>query len=251
MDFLELWLLMEQIVEPAVKWISQHRCDISVAVQLKQVGSYNVLQKWLHTCIPPLFCSSVSSVENNQHRCWLVRLLISLLPYTRPFQWVVTRAWCSARWPWESEGTGLSSRCSSSSLQRRLVREWIKAADGSLFPHLPSFLTRMVFEDVWACVWGGSMFLFHWGFHRGRLVGLWVPPAHELIAGKSISRSTHRANWVPVFVWDDEEGVPPYQPWPVPDTLWLTEHVVSDFVMSSCPSCPSTVKIWDKTEQRP
>lgn len=49
--------------------------------------------------------------------------------------------------------------------------------------------------------------------HRGRLAGLWVSLAQELMAGKSNSQSTHRANWVPVFVWDDGEGVlPPSAP---------------------------------------
>lgn len=62
--------------------------------------------------------------------------------------------------------------------------------------------------------------LFNQDFHRGRLASRWVTPAHELIAGKSISPSTHWANWVPVFVWDNGEGVPPYQLRPVRDTLW-------------------------------
>lgn len=209
----------------------------------KQVGPYYVHQRWLYTCSHRPFSLSVSSVENNQHRCWLARLLIGLLPDTRPFQWVVTRDWCSALWPWESEGMGLSSRRRSSSLRTRLARECIIQQPGWVTPpDLP-------------CSWRGCSVrihvLIHWGFHRGRLVSLWVTPAHELIAGKSISRSTHWANWVPVFVWDDGEGVPPYRLWQSQTHcgLWLTEHVVSDFVMSPfCPFCPSTVKIWDKMD---
>lgn len=62
-------------------------------------------------------------------------------------------------------------------------------------------------------------------FSSGRLRGrstfhLDGSVAHELIAGKSISRGTRWINWVPVFVWDDEEGVLSYQLRPVLDTLW-------------------------------
>ena len=166
-------------------------------------------------------------MENNQHHRWLVRLLIGLLPDTQPFQWVVTRDWCSARWPWESEGT---HRAELSPQELQSTSEFSEGMNhtadgpGSLFP-----ICHVVDEDARRGrlgAWGGGEIrvVLHWGLHRGRLVSVWVTPAHELIAGKSVSRSTHWANWVPVFVWDDGEGVPPYRLWPVTDTLWLTER---------------------------
>lgn len=181
----------------AVKWNTCRGCNISVAMQLN---------KWVHICETEMiahmqpFFFLVSSVKNNQHHCWLVRLLIGLLPDTRPFQWVVTRDRCSTRWPWEEKGHRAHRR--SSSLQTRLVREWIIRQEGH-FSWSATLLTRMLSEDVWV---GRPRFV------SLRLRGAACGLVHELIAGKSISRSTHWANWVPVFVWDDGEGVPPYQP---------------------------------------
>lgn len=126
---------------------------------------------------------------------------------------------CSACWPWERRGTEMSSHRRSFSLQARLVGEWIIEQPG-----------RVTFPDLPCCWQGCSARTSGWEIHvlfhlegnsqRGRLVSLWVSLAYELIAGKSISRSTHWANWVPVFVWDDGEGVLSYQLRPVLDTLW-------------------------------
>lgn len=100
MDYLKMWIWMTKL-----GLRNEHNAE--------QKGPYDVPQRWLHTCGHRPFSPSVSSVENNQHHCWLVRLLIGLLPDTGPLQWVVTRGRCSARWPWERKGTGLISHSSS------------------------------------------------------------------------------------------------------------------------------------------
>lgn len=204
-------------------------------------------QKWLHTCSHRPFSPSVSSVENNQHHCWLVRLLIGLLPDTRPFQRVVTRGRCSTRWPWETEGIAWAELPPQGLQSANKISEGMShtADTTATFPDLP-------------CCWQGCSVrtsrwemwvhgLFNQDFHRGRSLSQWVTPAHELIAGKSISRSTHWANWVPVFVWDNGEGVPPYQLRRVRDALWLVAVWAHSFRFwdERLSFCPSTVKIWD------
>lgn len=147
-----------------------------------------------------LFSLSVSSVENNQHHCWLVWLLIDMLPDTLPVQWVVTRGRRRPHWPWEKKGHEAELLLLEVQTKNAIIMSsYHTAAAGQ--GHVSSsatLLTRMLSEDVWV---GDPHFVsLRIG---GRLVSQWVTPAHELIASKSIRRSTHWANWVPVFVWDD------------------------------------------------
>lgn len=118
MYYLKMWILMVQIVELTVKLTLYSRCNIPVTMQLnKWVHIMCSTDDWRHAAISLSPCLS-HQYKNNQHHCWLVGLLIGLLPDTLPFQWVVTRDWCSPRWPWESEGIGMLSLQSKNKISK-------------------------------------------------------------------------------------------------------------------------------------
>lgn len=113
------------------------------------------------------------------------------------------------RWPWEGKDVQPSKELPVCK-KRREMRRWIIRPSGYPDKHL-LFQTR-----------------------RGRSVGPHLRVGYELMVVKSTSQSTHWANWVWVFVWDDGEDVLPSQLWGLLDAV--------EFVMSACPLCPPQKK---------
>lgn len=146
-------------------------------------------------------CLSVCLISGKQSASLLIRTLID---------WSCCQIHClsdgsltgdrfNTHWPWGEKGHEAGAPAYTDEIIEGVIT---LSRVGSLFP---------------SCSWQGCLSgrgepLFclndrHGGrIHKGGLVTVWVSPAHELIAGKSISPSTHRVNWVPVFVWDDGGG---------------------------------------------
>lgn len=144
----------------------------------------------------------ISLVENNQHHCSLLWLLIGLLPDLPNRSLGGTDA--------DTLTLGEKGRSVQKELpvceKHREMRQWIIQPSG--YPD-----TDLLFQTC-----------------RGRSVSRRLSVAHELIAAKSNSQSTRWANWVPVFVRDDGEVILPSLRRPGCCSL-------ADFVMSVCPPC--------------
>lgn len=135
--------------------------------------------------IQPKALLLISLVENNQHHCSLLWLLIGLLPDLSNRSLGGTDA--------DMLTLGEKGRSVQKELsfckKHREMRQWIIQPSG--YPD-----THLLFQ---AC--------------RGRSVSQRLSVADELIAAKSNSQSTHWANWVPVFVRDDRKVILPSQLW--------------------------------------
>lgn len=134
----------------------------------------------------------ISLVENNQHHCWLVWLLISLLP-------------------------DLSNRSLAGTEADALT-----LGEKGCLTELRSTRKRREYGKDSCCSLAGFT-------ETHRVVNQWVSVVHELIAGTSNSQSTHWANWVPVSVWDIGEVIPSYQLWGVVDSLQSVAHQALGF----------------------
>lgn len=135
----------------------------------------------------------ISLVENNQHHCSLLWLLIGLLPDLSNWSLGGTVADTLTL---EKKGRPVYN----SSPSARNAGKWgNESSSPSGYPDM-----HLLFQT-----------------RRGRSVSWRLSVPHELIAAKSNSQSTHWANWVPVFVWDTGEVILPSQLQGILDAAWF------------------------------